>query len=94
MSSPISPTNNDSPLGEELQPDFEVQLLKGLVKELLRRLEDPDVAAEMSASEMQLIRQLCQDNSVDFSSIKRGDFGEVAKKAAEDYPFPEGGMVQ
>ena len=65
-------------------------LLKGLVKELLRRLETPSVAQDMTAAELNLIRQLCADNSVSFASIKRGDFGEVARSVAEDFPFPEG----
>lgn len=65
-------------------------LLKGLVKELLRRLGDPQIAKDMTAAEMNLVRQLCADNSVSFASIKRGDFGEVARSVAEDFPFPEG----
>lgn len=65
-------------------------LLKGLVKELLRRLGDPEVAKAMTAAEMNLIRQLCADNSVSFASIKRGDFGAVAREVAESFPFPEG----
>lgn len=68
-------------------------LLKGLVKELLRRLGDPDTAKGMTAAEMNLVRQLCADNSVSFASIKRGDFGEVARSVAEDFPFPEGPSV-
>lgn len=68
-------------------------LLKGLVKELLRRLADPTIASGMTAAEMNLIRQLCADNSVSFASIKRGDFGEVARSVAEDFPFPEGPSV-
>lgn len=65
-------------------------LLRGLVKELLRRLGDPSIAKDMTAAEMNLIRQLCADNSVSFASIKRGDFGNVARQVAEEFPFPEG----
>lgn len=76
--------------GEE---DYGKRLLKGLVTELLRRLETPDIAAKLSSADGELIRKLCSDSSVTLSSIKRGDFGEVARRAAEEYPFPEGGVV-
>lgn len=75
-----------------LPEDPGAALLKGLVVELLRRLEDPGIAKDMTAAEMNLIRQLCADNSVSFASIKRGDFGAVAQKVAMDYPFPEGSI--
>ena len=68
-------------------------LLKGLVNELLNRLKDPKLARAMSAAEMELIRKLCSDSSVTLASIKRGEFGETAKRVAEEYPFPEGGVV-
>jgi hypothetical protein len=76
------------------QEDYGKRLLKGLVLELVRRLEDPERAKEISASEGELIRKLCADNSVTLSSIKRGDFGETAKRAAEEFPFPEGGVAE
>ena len=69
-----------------LPHDFEARLLRGLVKRLLQRIEDP--AVEVSVAEMTLIRQLSESNSVTFSSIKRGDFGQVAKQAAEEFPYP------
>lgn len=65
-------------------------LLKGMVLELLKRLRTPAIAAAMSASEMELIRKLCADNSVSLASIRKGDFGETAKRVAEDFPFPDG----
>lgn len=71
---------------QDLPHDFEVRLLKGLVKRLLQRIEDPKV--EVSVAEMTLIRQLAESNSVSFSSIKRGDFGQLAKRTAEEFPFP------
>ena len=74
-----------------LAGDFEVRLLQGLIKRLLQRVEDPGV--ELSVAEMQLIRQLCESNSVSFSSIKRGDFGAVAKEVAEEFPFDDEGRV-
>lgn len=73
--------------------DYGRELLKGLVEELLRRLQNPEEAKAMSAAEGELIRKLCSDSSVTLSSIKRGDFGETAKRVAEEYPFPEGGVA-
>lgn len=78
---------------EALPEDFEKALLRGLVQELLRRVSTPLTASSMTAAEMQLIRQLCQDNSISFSSIKRGDFGQMAQRVAEEFPFDQGGNV-
>lgn len=75
------------------EPDYGKRLLTGLVLELCRRLEDKETAKSISAAEGELIRKLCSDSSVTLSSIKRGDFGKVAKRVAEEYPFPEGGVV-
>ena len=75
---------------QPLPADFEKRLLQGLVKRLLQRVEDP--SAEMTVTEMQLIRQLCESNSVSFSSIRRGDFGQTAAKVAEEaFPFDDEG---
>lgn len=81
----MSSSSDDTDLGP--------RLLRGLVTELLRRLETPETAAAMSASEGELIRKLCTDNSVTLSSIRRGDFGETAQRVAEEFPFPDGPEV-
>jgi hypothetical protein len=75
------------------EEDLGKALLRGLALELLRRLKDPKLAAEVSAAEGELIRKLCSDSSVTLASIKAGDFGKVAQRVAEEYPFPEGGQV-
>jgi hypothetical protein len=80
-------------MSQDGEEDYGKRLLKGLVDELIRRLEDPAEAKALSAAEGELIRKLCSDSSVTLSSIKRGDFGKVAQRAAENYPFPEGGVV-
>lgn len=97
MSSPIS-SNEDAPSVETFDPsaplpqDFEVRMMRALVKRLLQRLEDPKV--EMSVTEMQLVRQLCEANAVSFASIRRGDFGETAQRVAEEeFPFDDEGRV-
>ena len=74
-----------------LPPDFETLLLKRLVQRLLSRLSDPRV--DIPVSEMELIRKLASDNSVSFASIRAGNFGDVARQAAEEFPFDEQGNV-
>lgn len=80
-------------MSNDNQDDLGVRLLKGLVNELLRRVESPDIAKELTAAEINQIRQLCSDNSVSLASIRAGNFGETAQRVAEEFPFPEGGVV-
>jgi hypothetical protein len=58
------------------------------VKEIKRRLTEG--AVELKAADFEMIRKLLADNSITFASVKRGDFGDFAKTAAEEFPFPEG----
>ena len=75
--------------------DLGRRLLRGLVEELLRRVEDKEVAKSLTAAEIAQIRQLCADNSVSLASIRAGDFGETAKRVAEEFPFQlDGGRVE
>lgn len=74
-----------------LPENFEVILLKLLVNRLLYKLNDPEY--DMPVSEQELIRKLCSDNSISFSSIRKGDFGRVAQEAAEEFPFDDEGRV-
>lgn len=67
--------------------DIARELMQLFAKELKRRLVDG--AKDMSPSELEVVRKVLSDNSVTLASIKRGDFGAVAKKAADDFPFPE-----
>lgn len=87
----MSTSTEPSTINDSLPSDFEVQLLRKLVARLLRRLDDPEI--DIPVAEMQLIRQLCADNSVSFASIRQGDFGKVAQKVAEEFPFDGAGNV-
>lgn len=69
------------------------RLMQAFVKELLRRMEDPEIAGSMSAAELTLINTVCRDNSVTLVSIRRGDFGNTAQRVAEEFPFPDGPQV-
>lgn len=75
----------------QLPQDFEVQLLRKLVARLLKRLDDPEI--DIPVAEMELIRKLCSDNSISFASIRQGNFGDVARRVAEEFPFDEEGNV-
>lgn len=76
------------------EQDPAIRMLRGLVKELLRRLENQEVAAMMTAAEMELIRKLLSDNSVTLASIRHGDFGKIAQSVSEDFPFDDEGVLQ
>lgn len=83
-------TDQPLPTSDQLPNDFEVQLLKKLIKKVLERLDQKEV---LSAAEITAIHKLCSDNSVSFASIRKGDFGEVARKVSEEFPFDDEGRV-
>lgn len=60
-------------------------LLLSFVKELVRRVSEEPAA--LVAAEMNVIRQVLSDNSITIASVKRGDFGKVAQRVAENFPF-------
>lgn len=66
--------------------DLGRELMELFALELKRRMKEN--AASMTASELEVVRKLLGDNSVTLAAIRRGDFGKVAKAAAEDFPFP------
>ena len=82
-----SSPNSDSPIEISDNEDLGARLLKGLVKQLLRMVESEE---PISAAEGELVRKLCESNSVSLSSIRRGDFGATAQRAAESFPFETG----
>jgi hypothetical protein len=67
-------------MSQEDQP-IEKRLMSLLAKELERRLTSQ--AGAMSAAEMELVRKLTQDAGVTLASVRKGEWGDVAKKAAE-----------
>lgn len=66
--------------------DLGGEILQLFVQEILRRLQGEN-AKELKAADFEMIRKLLSDNSVTFSSIKKGEFGDLAAKVAEDFPF-------
>lgn len=74
----------------EMGQDPGKELYTAFIKELLRRVTTPDVAASLSAAELELIRKVASDNSINLASIRKGDFGETAQRVAEEFPFPDG----
>jgi hypothetical protein len=63
-------------------------LIEKLVLHLLNDLDDDD---KRSPSLMECARKLLNDNSVTLASVRRGDFGKLAEKAAESFPFDDQG---
>lgn len=58
------------------------------IKRLKTILKNDD--RELTASEMEVIRKLLADNSVTLASVRRGNFGEFAKRVAEEeFPFED-----
>lgn len=41
-----------------------------------------------------VISKFLSDNSITLASIRKGDFGEVAQKAAEEFPFNDDGSLR
>lgn len=75
---------------DQLPEDFDKALLRGLVKKLLKMVEGDE---PLSAAEITAINRVLSDNSVTFAGIRAGSFGEVARKAAEEFPFDAAGNV-
>jgi hypothetical protein len=93
MSSPPTSPKGAAPdfvLKVEPQEDEGRRLYRAFIRELLRRVESPELASSLTAAELELIRKVASDNSITIASIRRGDFGDTAKRAAEEFPFPEG----
>lgn len=85
MSSASSPPNVP-----DLPPEAGKLLIALLTAEFIRRLSTPELAGQMTAAELAQVRQFCSDNSITLASVQRGDFGETAKRVAQNFPFPAG----
>ena len=72
---------------DQLPKDAGSRIMELFVAEIIRRLEEDP--AELKAADFEMIRKLLSDNSITLASIKRGDFGEMAQRVAEEYPFPD-----
>lgn len=71
-------------------------LMAGFIKFLLRKVnaanaERAEDRVDLTAAEGELVRKVLSDNSITFASVRRGDFGDFARKAAEEFPFPDEG---
>lgn len=65
------------------------KILALVVTEITRRLEDNP--GEFKAADFEFVRKLLADNSITLASVRRGDFGSVAKEVADQFPFPAEG---
>lgn len=77
--------------GAELMAGF-VTFLKEKVRRANLKRDDADYEP-MTAAESNVIRQLLSDNSVTLASVRKGNFGELARRVAEEFPVDEDGEV-
>lgn len=70
-------------------PPQDKQLIDLFVGHLIRELQKE---GEIPAATLEVIRKVCQDNAITISSVRRGDFGQVAQHAAESFPFNDNGQ--
>lgn len=63
---------------------YDRTILELLAKEMLRRLSDPDVAATMSAAELEVARKLSGDAGITLATIRNGDYGDAIKRTLGD----------
>lgn len=61
-------------------------ILKLVVEELISRLKT--APWDFKAADFEFVRKLSADNSVTLAQVRRGEFGAVAQRAAEEFPFP------
>ncbi len=66
-------------------------LMDLLVNAMIRKLADGKggVRGDVDASTLNVIRLFLSDNSITLAHVKKGNFGEFAKRVAEDLPFDE-----
>lgn len=74
---------------EPLPEDPGKEIMKLLVQVTLAKLKEGDATPAF----LEFSRKLMQDNAVTLGSIRKGDFGEVYQRAAEDFPFPDNVQV-
>lgn len=70
-------------------PNAGSTLLALFVAELTRRMREE--SKDLKAADLEVIRKFLSDSSVTLASVQRGDFGELAKEVADEFPFPEEG---
>lgn len=71
---------------QQEQEDPGQVILSLFLKEVKRRLTEE--AKDMKAADLEFVRKLLQDNSLTIASVRRGDFGDMARTVLEEFPFP------
>ena len=57
-----------------------------LIKEIITRFKNQ--AGGMKAADFEFCRKLLSDNSITLTSIRAGNFGAIAQRAAEEFEYP------
>ncbi len=73
---------------EEEMADPGRAILHLLIREVLVRLKNQP--GGMKAADFEMVRKLLNDNSVTLASIRAGNFGAIAQRAAEEFEYPVG----
>lgn len=81
----MSDPHQKSDTGRQIMETFAAYLLKRIVA---ANMEAGDA---LPAAELSVIRQFLSDQSITLAHVRRGDFGDVARAAADDFPFSEDG---
>lgn len=71
--------------GREIMVAFAAYLLARI-----QAANTPDGPA-LPAAELGVIRQFLSDQAITLSAVRKGDFGAVAKAAADEFPFDDEG---
>jgi hypothetical protein len=74
---------------QPLPPDPSRSLMEMLAQELI--LQFKNNPGTVPAAVMTVARQLLSDASITLAHVRRGDFGDVAKRVADEFPFDEDG---
>lgn len=90
MTTPPDKDNQTKPTGETLSGDPGKDIMRLLCAKIIEQLQSPDPEIAKPAL-FEVARKLLSDNSITLAQVRRGDFGDVAKKVAEEFPFEDNG---
>lgn len=63
------------------------EIMVELVKFTIAQLKTQD-SDKLTPAFLEFTRKLLNDSAITIAHVKRGEFGEVYKRAAEEFPFP------
>lgn len=76
-------SNPQEDIGRDIMLKFAAHLLALL-----------DAKGDVPSATLSVIRQFLSDQSITLAHVRKGDFGDFAKKAAEEFPFNPDGSIR